>query len=311
MKIKTKLTILLVVLGLTLTGCTKYLQDDNKKRIVNEATGQSLPSNILCQPSDKDLINIYKKHEKKLEVKIEHLPKCQDMKLYSSETYSGLWAQIFVTPLSWYIIKEASLVKNYGLAIMIVGLIIRIILMPFSIKTAKQSENMKKAQPELDRLEKKYKEKKSNEEMMQKSQEMMAIYKRYSVSPISSCLLAFVQFPLFLAFLEAINRTPAIFEETLWTFQLGTTPLVGIKSGNYFYLILIALIIITTYLSFKFNMSSVGSPEQQKQMKFMTNFMLVFISVASFSLPTAIALYWIVTNGFSVIQNIIIKKRRS
>ena len=45
--------------------------------------------------------------------------------------------------------------------------------------------------------------------------------------------------------------------------------------------------------------------EQQKQMSFMTTFMLIFISIASFSLPTAIALYWIVTNGFVVIQNFI------
>ena len=49
---------------------------------------------------------------------------------------------------------------------------------------------------------------------------------------------------------------------------------------------------------------------QQKQMQFMTTFMLIFISIASFSLPTAIALYWVVTNGFSVIQTLILKKRR-
>ena len=40
----------------------------------------------------------------------------------------------------------------------------------------------------------------------------------------------------------------------------------------------------------------------------MTGFMLVFISIASFSLPTAIALYWVVTNGFSVVQNLIMKR---
>ena len=66
-----------------------------------------------------------------------------------------------------------------------------------------------------------------------------------------------------------------------------------------------------TQLSLSFNMKSAGSAEQQQQMKFMTGFMIVFISIASFSLPTAIALYWIVTNGFSVIQNYIVSKRRS
>ncbi len=308
---KKKLTILLVVLLFTLTGCTKYLSDDNNKRITNEDTGQSLPSNILCKPTDEKLVKIYEKYEDKLEFKLEDLPKCEKMKIYDSKTYSGLWAQIFVIPLAWYIIKVGAFFKNYGLAVMAVGLLIRIIIMPFTIKTMKQSENMKKAQPALKRLEDKYKDKNDSDSMMQKSQEMMAIYKKYEISPIGSCLLSFIQLPLFLAFLEAINRIPAIFESSLWKFQLGTTPLKGIGNGNYWYLVLVVLIILTTYLSFKFNMNTAGSADQEKQMKFMTNFMLVFISVASFSLPTAIAFYWVVTNGFSVVQNLIIKKRRS
>ena len=146
--------------------------------------------------------------------------------------------------------------------------------------------------------------------MMKKSQETMLIYKKYNINPIGGCLMSFIQLPLFFAFLEAINRVPAIFEENLFTLQLGTTPLIGIKSGNYIYLILIALIILSTYLSFKFSMANTGNSQQQQQMQFMTTFMLIFISIASFSLPTAIALYWIVTNGFSVIQTLIVKRRR-
>ena len=146
--------------------------------------------------------------------------------------------------------------------------------------------------------------------MMAKSQETMMIYKKYNINPMGGCLVSFIQLPLFFAFLEAINRVPAIFESSLLTLQLGTTPLVGIKSGNYWYILLIALIILTTWLSFKFSMAQTGSSEQQKQMQFMTTFMLIFISIASFSLPTAIALYWVVTNGFNVIQTLLLKKRR-
>ena len=214
-------------------------------------------------------------------------------------------------PLALVIVKIGTLVKSYGVSVMIVGLLIRLILMPFSIKATKQSQNMQKAQKDLNRLEEKYKNRTDNEAMMQKSQEMLAIYKKYNISPVGSCLMSFIQLPIFFAFLEAINRIPAIFEEYLGAFQLGTTPLVALKSGNYYYIILILLIILTTYLSLSFNMKSAGSAEQQQQMKFMTGFMIVFISIASFSLPTAIALYWIVTNGFSVIQNYIVSKRRS
>lgn len=306
---KKKYLIILVILCLMLTGCTKYISDDNKKRVVNETTGQNLPSNILCKPEDQELMKIYEKYRDNLDVDLDKLPACEDLKFYDSDNYNGLWVQLIVMPLAWLIVKVGTLVKNYGVAVMLVGLLIRVILLPFSIKTMKQSANMQKAQPELARLEKKYANKNDNDSMMQKSQEMMMIYKKYSISPLGSCLLSFIQLPLFFGFLEAINRIPAIFEETLGVYQLGTTPLVGLKAGNYYYIILILMILLTTYLSFKNSMTNnMGSTEQQKQMKMMTTFMIVFIGFASFSLPTAIALYWVVTNGFNVIQNLFLKR---
>jgi len=307
---KKKKIIIILMLFITLTGCTKYLSDSDNKRITNEKTGQSLTSNILCKPTDKELVTIYEKYEDTMEVKIKDLPECSKIKIYNKKTYSGLWVQIFVMPIAWLIIKIGLLVKNYGISVMLIGLLLRLVLMPLSAKTIKQSENLKKAQPEIEKLEKKYKDKTDSESMMAKSQETMMIYKKYNINPMGGCLVSFIQLPLFFAFLEAINRVPAIFEENLFTLQLGTTPLVGIKSGNYIYLILIALIVLTTYLSFKFSTNSSGSSEQQQQMQFMSTFMLIFISIASFSLPTAIALYWVVTNGFNVIQTLLLKKRR-
>lgn len=305
---KIKKIILIFIACFCITGCTKYISDDNNKRIINEETGQSLPSNILCKPTTSELDKIYDKYKNKLEVDLDKLPECENLKYYDSNNYNGLWVQLIVMPLAWLIIKIGNFLGNYGLSVMAVGLLIRIILIPFTRKTIKQSENMKKAQPEMERLEKKYANKNDQESLMMKSQEMMMIYKKYNISPFGSCLISFIQLPLFFGFLEAINRIPAIFEGDLGAYQLGTTPLIGIKSGNYFYIVLILLIILTTYLSFKFSMSSMGNAAQQKQMKMMTGFMLVFISIASFSLPTAIALYWVVTNGFSVVQNLIMKR---
>ena len=295
---KIKKIILIFIACFCLTGCTKYISDDNNKRIINEETGQSLPSNILCKPTTSELDKIYNKYKDKLEVDLDKLPECENLKYYDSNNYNGLWVQLIVMPLAWLIIKIGNFLGNYGLSVMAVGLLIRIILIPFTRKTIKQSENMKKAQPEMERLEKKYANKNDQESLMMKSQEMLMIYKKYNISPFGSCLISFIQLPLFFGFLEAINRIPAIFEGDLGAYQLGTTPLIGIKMGNYFYIVLILLIILTTYLSFKFSMSSMGNADQQKQMKMMTGFIL----------PTAIALYWVVTNGFSVVQNLIMKR---
>lgn len=305
---KKKIVVLLVLL-VTLTGCTKTLTDKEGKRVINEETGQSLTENILCKPTDASLIEVYEKNSDQLEIKIDKLPDCKNMKVYEKSSYKGLWVGLFVRPLAWVIIKLGVWIKNFGLSVMIVGLLIRLLLLPFSKKTVNQSANMQKASPELQKIEKKYANKTDQDSMMKKSQETLAVYQKYGINPMSSCLVSFIQLPLFFAFLEAINRVPAIFENNFWKFQLGTTPLIGMKTGNYYYLILIVLIVLFTALSFKISMSSMsGSSEQQRQSKFMLIFMTVFIGIASIQLPAAIALYWVVTNAFNVLQTYIFKK---
>lgn len=297
-----KIIIMLLIL-FSLSGCTKRFNvviDENK----NEQ--KSYVSNILCKPETNELIEIYKANDKKLTIKYEDLPKCSNLKI-NSGGYEGLWTSLFVKPLAWVIVKIGLVVKNYGLAIMIVGLLLRLLMFPISKKSTNMNVNMQKAQKDLTKLEKKYQGKDDRDSMMAKSQEMMLIYKKYDINPFSSCLFAFLQLPIFFAFLEAVYRVPAFFEKNFLVFNLGTTPLEGIKSGNYWYIILVALIILATIFSFK-NMNMSSSEEQAKQMKMMSTFMIVFISFVSFGLPTSIALYWIVSNGFTVIQNLILKK---
>ena len=305
MKKKIKISIIVLLLLLTV-GCTKYIKED-KKVIQYEKTGQSLTSNILCQPSDDELYKEYLKYDDKLITKLDDLPTCKEFKPKDIK-YKGLWESLFVKPLAYIILKFGYLVSNMGISVMVIGLLIRLLMLPIQIKTIKQSENMKKAQPELSKIEKKYANKTDNESLMAKSQETMMIYKKYELNPVSGCLLSFIQLPLFFAFLEAINRVPAIFEGSFLSMNLGMTPTAGIAHHNYIYIILVILIIVTTYLSFKISMQSNQSDEMAQQMKMMFIFMIIMISIASLSLPTAIALYWIVTNGFAVVQNIIIKK---
>lgn len=306
---KKKIFIIVAIVLVTLTGCNKTLVDGDKKRVIDEKTGQSLSANILCLPEDEEILANYQKYEKYMDVKLSDLPKCSAMKVYDKKSYNGLWVQLFVRPLAWVIINLGKLLGNYGVSVMVIGIIIRLIMMPFSAKTIKQQESLKKAQPELERIEKKYKDRTDQEAMMQKSQDTLAVYKKYNINPMSSCLISFIQLPLFFAFLEAINRVPAIFENNFWKFQLGTTPLVGIKEGNYYYIILIVLIVLFTALSFKMTMSQTSATtESGIQSKYMMIFMTVFIGIASIQLPSAIALYWVVTNAFNVFQTILFKK---
>lgn len=301
----TKLLVIVCIV-LSLTGCTKQLKDKDNKAVVNETTGQVLTKNIFCQPSDSETIKQYNKNK----VKIEELPKCQNFQIVSGE-YEGIWDTIFVRPLAWVIIQIGTLLKNYGLAIMVTTLLIRLATISLTKKTALQSENMKKAQPELNRLEQKYRNRNDQESLMMKSQEMMMIYKKYQINPMSGCLFSFLQIPLFLAFYEALNRLPVIFEGNFLGLQLGTTPMTGISHGQYYYIIIIVLVIGASYLSMKLNSTASMSKEQAAQMKMMTNMMIVFLGIASISLSTGIAIYWITNSTFTILQNLWVKRRKN
>lgn len=318
MKKKIGKGLLIFFLAIMLTGCTKQLvvqKTNSKGKKVKEvvrydkgdnATGQSLTKNIICKPTEKELVDIYKKNK----VDTDKLVDCKDFKS-TIKASEGLWDNIFIKPLAWIILKLGYLVKNFGLAVILAGIAIRLILYPVTKKSAMQSENLKKAQPELQRLEKKYGNKMDDQQaMMQKYQETMAIYKKYDISLFSGCLIAIIQLPLFVAFLEAINRTPAIFEGNFLGLQLGTTPWFALSNGKFWYLIISIIVFVVTLFSLKLNGTQVtdSSNPAAGSTKMMMNMMVVIITISSLQLSTAIGLYWITSSLFTIIQNLLVKR---
>jgi len=327
---KKVLPILLVGLFL-LSGCTNQLKDADGKVVRDETTKQVLVENILCKPGElketyEEVLEQKKidykekydsgdisKKEYKSKIKnildIEKLPNCKKISVVEGG-YETFWTSVFVKPLAWVIVNAGKLLKNnYGLAIICITILIKLILFPFSYKSLKQSENMKKAQPKLNKIEKKYKDKTDQESMMMKSNEMMAVYKEYKINPVSGCLLAFVQIPLFFAFYEALYRLPLIFEGKFLMYHMGMTPLAGIQSGSWYYLVLPVLVGVVTFFSFKMNKNTMPS-DQAKQMNMMFNVMIVMIFMTSFSMSTAIIIYWITNSLFTILQNLLIKRSK-
>lgn len=325
--------VLLILFSLLLPGCTKNLKNADGKVVVNEKTGQTLPSNIMCAPNDDDNLKLYhdtkveleekyakeledgklskKDYEKKINsiVDVDKLVSCNDFKI-TSGGYEGIWNTIFIKPLTWLIIKIGQLVKNYGLAIIITTLLIRGVMYPITLKTAKQSENMKKANPELQKIEKKYADKKDQDSMMKKSSEVMQVYKKYGINPMSGCLFSFIQIPLFFAFYESLYRLPILFEDSFLGYKMSTAPMKALEMGNWLYLILPVLVAITTFFSFKLNGTASMNEEQEKTMKYTMIFMMVMIVFMSFNMSAAIILYWITNSTFTIVQNLIVKRSK-
>lgn len=329
---KGKKILILVALLLLLTGCTKY-KTYNDEPVIIESTGQRVVENILCktEETEKQFNELKEKYKLELDEQLNNssisqeeydqkltelneqfdlsdVAVCSEFNVFSGD--EGLWTTLFVKTLAWLITKIGMFTQNYGWAIIIVTILIRLVLYPLTQKTAMQSENLNAAKSKLDKLELKYRNRNDQQSQMLKAQEMMAIYKQYNINPMSGCLYALIQIPLFFAFYEALYRLPVVLEENFFGINLGITPLTAFQHGQYYYILFVILVIAATYFSFKLNSTMNPSGEQAKQMKLMMNISIVMISIASFTISTGIALYCIVNSSFTIIQNLIAKRSK-
>ena len=307
-KNKIKVLLLVIISVLLLTGCTQQLVDSNKKVVKNPNTGQSLTANILCKPTDKKTIELYEKNK----VNIDKLPDCKDFKVTSGK-YEGLWTSLFVKTLAFLLIFIGQFVGNYGVSVIIVSLAIRLLAYPLTRKTAMQSEIMKKAQPEIQKIQKKYKGKTDQESMMKQNQETMAVYKKYGINPMGGCIFAMIQLPIFVAFFEAIQRTPTIFEDKFLGLQLGTTPAVGITTPTFYaYAILVIIIGLSTFFTMRMSMAGntmAGAGDgTESTMKMMPYMMTGMIVITGIFMPTGLGIYWVTSNIFTFVQNYLVRR---
>lgn len=212
---------------------------------------------------------------------------------------TGFWNQYFIYPLSWLIAYFADLTgENFGLGIIIVTVIIRLVLLPLNIKQLRSSRAMQEVQPELKELQKKYSSKDANTQQ-KLQQETMQLFQRHGVNPLAGCLPIIVQMPILLAFYQAISRTEAIKEHNFLWVQLGSP-------DPYFILPIVAG--LATFLQQKLMMAGNTAMAANPQMTMMLYIMPVMITVFALFLPSALALYWVVGNIFMVAQTLLINK---
>ncbi len=124
----------------------------------------------------------------------------------------GIINNIFGAILS-VIFDAVSLITPVGalaIAIIIFTLVARILLTPLQLSSQRTSRGMSKIQPELTKIQNKYKGKKDQESQMKQSQEMQALYKKYKINPFAGCLPLLIQFPLIMGLFNVL-RTPAMY----------------------------------------------------------------------------------------------------
>ena len=218
------------------------------------------------------------------------------------ENKEGTFYNIFVRPFEFLIEFFGDIFNgSYGLAIIAITILIRLILMPLMLKNYKTQQGMKvkmdKLKPEMDEIQKKLKAAKTKEEQMALQQEMMGLYRKHDVNPLNmGCLPLLIQMPVIMGLYFAILYSTDIkTHEFLW-FHLGSPDVIMTLIAGAVY-----------FLQAKVSLWTV--PEEQKQqMKLMVYISPIMIMFISFSSMAALPLYWAVGGILLIFQTYLGRK---
>ncbi|ANE48766.1 hypothetical protein SY83_06710 [Paenibacillus swuensis] len=196
----------------------------------------------------------------------------------------GIWDKYFVYPLSQSLDWFASVFGGeYGLSILIVTIIIRLIILPLTLKQYKSSKRMQEIQPELKKIKEQHKD---NPQKQQ--EETMKLFQAQGVNPLAGCLPIFIQMPILIALYNAIVRNGEISSHSFLWMELG-------EKDPYYILPLLAA--LTTFIQQKM-MSSQMTPQMQSLMFIFP--VLIFVMAMNFA--SALPLYWVYSNIFTIVQ---------
>lgn len=218
------------------------------------------------------------------------------------------WFDILARPCLWIMNKIHSVIPNYGVAIILLTVLIKTLLWPLGTKSYKSMAEMKKIQPLMQEIREKYKNDKKR-----MNEEVMALYRAYKVNPVGGCLPMVVQIPVFFALYrmlyQAIELRHAPFfgwikdlsaPDRLFQFDFSI-PFMEAPYG----IPVLTLVMGATMLLQQKMSPPMGDPAQAKMMMLMpVVFTFIFINFSS-----GLVLYWLVNNVLSIGQQYYIQKK--
>jgi YidC/Oxa1 family membrane protein insertase len=199
---------------------------------------------------------------------------------------------IVAKPLLWFIRFTHKVTGNYGIDIIIISILIKIIFLPLTQISFKSMKEMQRVQPEMNRLKEQFKNDKARLQ-----QEIMLLYKRRKINPMSGCLPMLIQIPVFIALYNALQNG---IEMRHAHFFLWITDL-SAKDPIYVTPIIMGA---TMFIQQKMTPTA-GDPAQAKMFLLMP----VMFTFLFLSFPSGLVLYWLVNNVLSIAHQYYLNKR--
>ncbi len=195
---------------------------------------------------------------------------------------------------------------NYGLAIILMTIVIKIILFPLTQKQMKSMRAMQAVQPKMKIIQERYKD---DPQVMQTK--VMELYKQHGVNPFGGCLPLLIQMPIFIAFYRSLFGFE--FKEAAHAAFLGISNIgesvwtLTISEGAFWTLYIPVLAGLTTYLQQKISTVDTKDPTQRTMLYMMP----LFMAWIAATMPAGLPIYWIVFNILGIMQQLYVNKTQS
>jgi YidC/Oxa1 family membrane protein insertase len=200
-------------------------------------------------------------------------------------------------PIHWLLLQLYGLVGNWGIAIILLTVILRMLTFPINHKSYKNMEGMRRVNEPLQAIKKKYEGSKDPQAQMQMQQEMMELYKKEGVNPLG-CLPTFLQMPIFFALYRTIYGSVELYQADFFAWYTDLS-----SPDPYFVL---PIMVGAVMFGQQFFMPSTGM--ENPQMKIMMWAMPLMFFVFSLMMPSGLALYMFVSISLGIAQQAYIRK---
>ena len=204
---------------------------------------------------------------------------------------------VIARPILWLLKFLHQYIANWGLAIIALTIIVRLIVLPFNVYSYKSMKVMQKLQPQMNAIRERFKDK-SNEEKLQMNSEIMKLMKEHKANPLGGCLPMLLQLPVFIALYAVLGQSIELYQAPfgLWIHDLSIRDPLFVTP---------VLMGITMFIQQKITPSTMD-PQQAKIMMWMP----VIFAFFMISLPAGLTLYIFVSTLFGIIQQIVFMRDR-